>query len=55
MYSNYLLYMSYQIRGAKYGGVATPLNFWEGVQPPPPPDFERTCCLIAHIGPFLIA
>ena len=36
------------------GGVATPPEFWrEGFNPPP--DFERTCCLIAHIGPFLIA
>ena len=26
---------------------------WLGVATPP--DFERTCCLIAHIVPFLIA
>ena len=36
-------------RGAKQGGglgVATPLNFGGGGSTPP--DFERTCCLIAY-------
>ena len=44
-------------RGAKQGGglgwSQPSLNFGEGGSTAP--DFERTCCLIAHIGPFLIA
>ena len=32
---------------------STYMNFGEGGSTPP--DFERTCCLIAHIGSFLIA
>ena len=47
--------VGYSIRSAnRGGGVATPpLNFGEGGLTPS--DFEKTCCLIAHIGPFLIA
>ena len=42
------------MQGRQTGGARNP-------PPPPPnfgewgstpPDFERTCCLIAHIGPF---
>ena len=36
---SFILYITSQGRQTG-GGVATP------------PDFERTCCLIAYIGPF---